>query len=55
MSHARSTLNGRIVDTFEADNQSKIDRIGLLMAGVTDQPAEPNVVSVDSILNKPPR
>ena len=34
-------FNGRIVDTFEADNQSKIDRIGLLMAGVTDQPAEP--------------
>jgi len=39
-------FNGRIVDTFEADNQSKIDRIGLLMAGVTDQPAEPAPVHV---------
>jgi hypothetical protein len=33
-------FNGRIVDTFEADNRSKIDRIGLLMAGVTDSAAE---------------
>jgi simple sugar transport system ATP-binding protein len=39
-------FNGRIIDTFEADNQSKIDRIGLLMAGVTDQPAEPAPIHV---------
>ena len=29
-------FNGRIVDTFDADDQSKIDRIGLMMAGATD-------------------
>jgi len=29
-------FNGRIVDSFDADNQSKIERIGLMMAGVTD-------------------
>jgi simple sugar transport system ATP-binding protein len=28
-------FDGRIVDTFDADNQAKIDRIGLMMAGVT--------------------
>ena len=26
--------DGRIMDTFDADNQKKIDKIGLLMAGV---------------------
>lgn len=29
-------FNGRIVDTFDADNRSKIDRIGLMMAGVAE-------------------
>ena len=29
-------FNGCIVDTFDADDQSKIDRIGLMMAGATD-------------------
>jgi ABC-type uncharacterized transport system ATPase subunit len=32
-------FNGRIVDTFEANDREKIDRIGLLMAGVVDQEA----------------
>jgi hypothetical protein len=27
-------FDGRIVDTFDANDQAKIDRIGLLMAGV---------------------
>jgi general nucleoside transport system ATP-binding protein len=29
-------FNGRIVDSFDADDQSKIKRIGLMMAGATD-------------------
>ena len=31
-------FNGRIVDSFDADNRSKIERIGLMMAGSTDEP-----------------
>ena len=29
-------FEGRIMDTFEASNREKVDRIGLLMAGVSD-------------------
>jgi simple sugar transport system ATP-binding protein len=32
-------FNGRIVDTFEADDRAKIDRIGLMMAGISDEAA----------------
>jgi len=34
-------FDGRIVDTFDADDRAKIDRIGLMMAGATEtQPPE---------------
>ena len=29
-------FNGRIIDTFDADNRAKIDRIGMMMAGVVE-------------------
>jgi len=34
-------FDGRIVDTFDADDQAKIDQIGLMMAGVTAESSRP--------------